>query len=223
MVGATLALGAPAASAAQPHPGARPAFVVDGRPTPTREVVADLVTLARTHQLELVTVNDEGDRVPVEGVVASWITKLIHAEVAAAELERRGVTVSTRAPSPRSTVRTTRVRTRRVDGIPAPLPEPSDRADRLGDRVGAERGPRPHQAAPGRDARSSRWSRTSPTRRPSWSRPGSAPGTPTWPSSCHAPRVLRPSVPSRPCAPPATRRCRRGSDRAAACPVRRMS
>ena len=94
ILGTTLALGAPAAFAAQPQPGARPAFVVDGRPTPTREVVADLVTLARNHQLELVTVNDEGDRVPVEGVVASWITKLIHAEVAAAELERRGVTVT---------------------------------------------------------------------------------------------------------------------------------
>jgi len=72
----------------------RPAFVVDGRATPTREVVADLVTLARNGQLDLVTVNDEGDRVPVEGVVASWITKLIHADVAAAELERRGATIT---------------------------------------------------------------------------------------------------------------------------------
>jgi hypothetical protein len=63
--------------------------------TPTRQVVADLVTLARNGKLDLVAVNDDGDKVPVEGVVASWITKLIHAEVAAAELERRAVEVTT--------------------------------------------------------------------------------------------------------------------------------
>ena len=87
---------ADAARAAAPHPqrGRRPAFVVDGRATPIREVVADLVTLARNGQLGIVAVNDEGDRIPVQGVVATWITKLIHAAVAAAEIERRGVAIT---------------------------------------------------------------------------------------------------------------------------------
>lgn len=74
--------------------GSRPAFTVDGKATPTREVVADLVTLARNGQLGVVAVDNEGDRVPVQGVVATWITKVIHAAVIAAELERRGVVIT---------------------------------------------------------------------------------------------------------------------------------
>jgi hypothetical protein len=81
------------ATVRQQQRGNRPAFTVDGKATPTREVVADLVTLARNGQLAVVAVDDEGDRVPVQGVVATWITKVIHAAVVATELERRGVVI----------------------------------------------------------------------------------------------------------------------------------
>jgi hypothetical protein len=82
------------ATVTRQQPGRRPAFAVDGRVTLVREVVADLVTLARNGQLDVVAVNDEGDRVPVRGVIATWMTKLIHAAVIAGELERRGVAIT---------------------------------------------------------------------------------------------------------------------------------
>jgi hypothetical protein len=78
----------------QQPPGSRPAFTVNGRATPVREVIADLVTLARNGQLGVVAVNDEGDRVPVPGVIATWVTKVIHAAVISGELERRGVAIN---------------------------------------------------------------------------------------------------------------------------------
>jgi hypothetical protein len=87
----TLAAVSPAP--AQPR-GDLPAFSVGGVATPTREVVSDLVTLSRNAHLQVVTVNDEGDRVPVAGVVASWVTKLVLAAVVAQELERRGVEIT---------------------------------------------------------------------------------------------------------------------------------
>jgi hypothetical protein len=67
---------------------------VDGRATPFKEVVADLIALARNGQLGIVAVNDEGDRVPVRGVIATWITKVIYAAVIAGELQRRGVAIT---------------------------------------------------------------------------------------------------------------------------------
>lgn len=83
------------AAAAQQQPDRRPpAFTVDGKVTPFKEVVVDLIALARNGQLGIVAVNDEGDRVPVRGVIATWITKVIYAAVIAGELQRRGVAVT---------------------------------------------------------------------------------------------------------------------------------
>jgi hypothetical protein len=92
MVAASIVVVAAPASAQQR--GDLPAFTVDGVATPVREVVADLVTLGRSGELDVVTVNDEGDRVPIPGVVASWLTKVIHLAVVATELDRRGVAVT---------------------------------------------------------------------------------------------------------------------------------
>jgi hypothetical protein len=83
------------ADATQQQPDPQPAFTVDGRPTPFKEVVADLVALARNGQLGIVAVDDEGDRVPVRDVIATWITKVIYAAVIAGELQRRGVAITT--------------------------------------------------------------------------------------------------------------------------------
>ncbi len=82
------------AAAAQQQPGP-PAFTVDGRATPFKEVVADLIALARNGQLGIVAVNDEGDRVPVRGVIATWLTKVIYAAVIVGELQRHGVAITT--------------------------------------------------------------------------------------------------------------------------------
>jgi hypothetical protein len=82
------------AVAPQQQPNPQPAFTVDGRATPFKEVVADLVALARNGQLGIVAVDDTGDRVPVRGVIATWMTKVIYAAVIAAELQRRGVAIT---------------------------------------------------------------------------------------------------------------------------------
>jgi len=82
------------AAAAQQQPNPQPAFTVDGTETPFKEVVADLVALARNGQLGIVAVNDAGDRVPVRGVIATWLTKTIYAAVIAGELQRRGVAIT---------------------------------------------------------------------------------------------------------------------------------
>lgn len=82
------------AAAPPPAPEPRTAFTVDGVATPMREVVADLVALARNEALDIVSIEDEGDRTPVRGVVATWVTGLIHAAVVDAELAERGVSVT---------------------------------------------------------------------------------------------------------------------------------
>lgn len=83
-----------AAAPSPPSASSRTAFTIDGVATPMREVVADLVALARNDELDIVSIEDDGDRTPVRAVVATWVTKLIHAAVVDAELAERGVSVT---------------------------------------------------------------------------------------------------------------------------------
>jgi hypothetical protein len=96
-VAVLVALGAPVGGAQTPAaPRPRVAYEVDGRQTRMAAVIVDLVALARNKALRTSSIDDEGDRVPVREVVASWVTRLIQDEVVAIELERRGVEATAR-------------------------------------------------------------------------------------------------------------------------------
>ena len=78
------------------HAGEGIAFEVNGETTNLGVVIADLKALASNEALQVATVRDGGDLLPVPEVAATWITSLIYDRVLAQELERRGVGVTAR-------------------------------------------------------------------------------------------------------------------------------